>query len=105
MKRKVINALLDLGIPAGIKGFDYIVDAIDLMQDKEWRNGKITALYYKIGEQNNATVSRVERGMRTAFNAALKNTDSETLKKYLGNQKPTNGNILHALYYKLSEDE
>lgn len=105
MKSKVINALLDMGVPAGIKGFDYIVDAIELMQGKEWRNGKITVLYYKIGEQNDTTASRVERGMRTAFNAALKNTDAETLKKYLGNQKPTNGNLLHALYYKLAEDE
>lgn len=104
-RKKVINALLDMGIPAGIKGIDYIADAIELMQENEWRHGKITVLYYKIGEKYNATASGVERGIRTTFNAALRNKSPEELKKYIGMQKPTNGNLLYALYYKLQEDE
>lgn len=44
MKNKAINALIEMGLPADIKGFHYIVDAMCLLESTEWRNGKITAL-------------------------------------------------------------
>lgn len=104
MRKKIIDTLLDLGIPAGVLGFGYIVDAIELIQEKEWRDGKIIVLYYEIGKKNNTTASKVERAIRWAFESAFRSNNSEKLKKYLGAQEHTNSNLLHALYYKISEE-
>ena len=105
MKKKVINALIELGIPVSIKGFQYIVDTICLMQDKSWRNGKITALYYKVGEMNETTASKVERAIRHAFSVAVSKGNPEIVNKYLSFQNTTNGNLLHTLYLRLTEGE
>ena len=105
MKNKTINVLIELGIPANVAGFQYIVDAMCLFEDKDWRNGKITVLYEKIAKMNNTTASRVERGMRTAFDSALSRGNSGQVARYLTFQKPTNGNLLHVLYLRLTEEE
>lgn len=106
MKKKVTNALLEMGIPANISGFRFIVDTICLMEDQSWRNGKITLLYYKVAEINGSTPSRVERGIRHAFSVALKKGKPEKIEKYLVSPMvTTNGNLLHTLYLRLSEDE
>lgn len=101
MKNKVIDILIEMGIPADNCGFQYIVDAMELLQQKEWRYVKLTALYHKIGIMNNVTISRVERGMRTAFAAAYQNGSEEMIKKYLSTQNRTNGNLLYILYYRI----
>lgn len=36
MKNKTINALLEMGMPADIKGFHYIVDAMCLFEHEGW---------------------------------------------------------------------
>lgn len=105
MKKKTINALIEIGMPADIKGFQYIVDAMCLFEDKEWRNGKITNLYEKIGKMNNTTASRVERAIRNAFGHVILKGNLEDVEKYLTLQSTTNGNLLHVLYLRLAEDE
>ncbi|MCI9621612.1 MAG: hypothetical protein HFG85_17170, partial [Dorea sp.] len=48
MKNKAVNALIEMGMPANVKGFQYITDAMVLFEeDKAWRS-KLTALYRKI---------------------------------------------------------
>ena len=49
MKQKTINALLNMGMPASIKGFGYIVDTMVLFEsDKEYYHGKTMNVYEKI---------------------------------------------------------
>ena len=105
MKNKAINALIEMGMPADIKWFHYIVDAMVLFEDKEWRNAKTVALYYKIAKQNNTTTSRVERAMRHAFQTVTTKGDLEIVKRYLTLIHPTNGNLLHTFYLKLTQEE
>lgn len=105
MKNKTVNALIELGMSADIKGFQYIVDVMCLFEKTEWRNGKITSLYKKVAQMNGTTASRVERAIRVAFKAVLTKGKLEQVEKYLTFQKPTNGNLLHVLYYRLAEDE
>lgn len=105
MKNKAINALLEMGMPADIKGFQYIVDAMLMFEDKEIRTGKITALYYEIGKKNNTTASRVERAIRHAFGIVLSFGKHKSVEKYLAFHNTTNGNLLHVLYLRLTQEE
>lgn len=105
MKNKAINALVEMGMPADINGFQYITDAMCLFEEKEWRQGNITFLYMKIGKMNETTPSRVERAIRHAFGVVLTKGNLEAVEKYLTMQNPTNGNLLHVLYLRLSQEE
>lgn len=105
MKNKVVNALIEMGMPADIKGFYYIVEIMVLFKDDTWRNCKITALYHKIAKNNNTTASRVERAIRHAFQIVTTKGDLEKVNKYLTLQHTTNGNLLHTLYLKLTQEE
>lgn len=105
MKNKAINALLEMGMPTGIKGFDYIVDAMCLFEeDIEWKH-KISALYRKIAQIHGAPEKSVERCIRHAFSALLIKGNQKAIRKYLGDQKPTNSNLLSILYLRLSQEE
>ncbi len=105
MKNRAINALVEMGMPADIKGFQYIVDAMCLFEEKEWRNGKTTVLYYKIGEINGVKPQNVERSIRHAFEATLAKGNPKVVKKYLSFECTTNGSQLHLLYIRLKQQE
>jgi hypothetical protein len=105
MKNKAINALIEMGMPADIKGFGYIVDAMCLFEDEKWLHGKTTDLYREIGRKNNTTMSRVERAIRHAFEIVTVKGYLEAVKKYLTMQDTTNGNLLHTLYLRLTQED
>ena len=105
MKNKAVNALIEMGMPADIKGFYYIVDAMVLFENKKWREAQTTALYHQIAKQNDTTASRVERAMRHAFQKVTTKGDLEVVNKYLFLISPTNGNLLHTFYLKLTQEE
>ncbi len=104
MKNKTINALIEMGMPANNKGFHYIVDAMCLFENPEWRNGKITVLYEEIAKMNSTTASRTERAIRHAFSFVIEKGHLETIEKYLTLQNTTNGNLLHVLYLRLMQE-
>lgn len=104
MKNKAINALIEMGMPADIDGFKYIVDAMCLFEDIEWREGKILALYHKIALINKTKYSRVERAIRHAFGNVLNKGNLQMVNKYLTFHSPTNGNLLHVFYIRLTEE-
>lgn len=105
MKNKAINALIEMGMPADIKGFHYIVDAMVLFENEDWRKYKTVALYHEIAKLNNTTASRVERCIRHAFQFVTTRGDLEIVNKYLTLQRTTNGNLLHTFYLKLAQEE
>jgi len=105
MRNKAINALIEMGMPADIKGFGYIVDVMCLFEKDEFRNMPITKLYSLLAKRNNATTSRVERAIRHAFSVILTNGMLETVEKYLTFQNTTNGNLLHVFYLRLTQEE
>lgn len=105
MKKKAINALLEMGMPADINGFNYIVDAMILLEKEEWWNCKITTLYYKIAKDNKMTSSKVERCIRHAFSVVLREGNMNAIQKWLTFAHPTNGNLLKTLYLRLTQEE
>lgn len=106
MKNKTINALIEMGMPANIKGFHYIVEIMTMFQEDETLIfDKTTALYKKLAEKDNSTASRVERAIRHAFGSVLIKGNMQAVKKYLTHQNTTNGNLLNVLYLKLTQEE
>lgn len=104
MKNKAMNALLEMGMPANVKGFQYITDAMVLFEeDKAWRL-KLTALYHKIAEMNGVTPSGVERAIRHAFSIVLTRGYLEAVERYLTMQNTTNGNLLSVFFLRLSQE-
>lgn len=105
MKNRAINALIEMGMPANIKGFDYIVDAMCLFDENDsWRTGKTTDLYLKLGQMNQATPSRVERAIRHAFQTVLIKGNLKVVEKYLTFHNAVNSNLLAVFYIKLSQE-
>lgn len=107
MRNKTINAMLELGISANTKGFDYIADAMELLQEDEELRFHICQLYDKIAAKYEAaTNSRVERAIRHAFQSVLLHAPLEVTEKWLTQTgKQTNGSLLAIFYLKLKEVE
>lgn len=101
MKDKAVNALLEMGAPANLKGFNYIVDAMILFEDDKWLKSKMMNLYAQIASMNNSTASKVERAIRSTFKKVLDSGDLEIIEKYLTYKNTSNGNLLHVFYLKL----
>ena len=104
-RTKIEDALLAMGVPAGIKGFNCIADAVMLLDTEEWKNEKMEALYYKIGKMNNTTSSKVERAIRFAFETARKKGEHETVNHYIGFTNCENSNSLKQLHMMLKREE
>ena len=103
MRKKAINALLEMGMPVNLLGFKYIVDAMVLLEDEDWNNCKITSLYFKIAKMNNTTYQRVERCIRHAFGNVFKKGDLVFVQKWLTFNNKTSGNLLYTFHMKLAE--
>lgn len=106
MRDKVIDVLLDVGVPAGVKGFSYICDAIEIFDtDPYYADGKMSALYIVIAKKNDTTSSRVERAIRHAFETAIMKGNQDMVNKYLDTVNTQNSNLLKTLYLRLKQEE
>lgn len=52
MRNRIINTLIELGLPANVKGFKYIVEIISkYAEDESLMSGKLEVLYYMLGKK------------------------------------------------------
>jgi len=105
---EVTTMMHQLGIPAHVKGYQYIRDAIIMVIEDVSLLGAITKeLYPAIAKKYNTAPSRVERGIRHAIELAWERGHMETLKRIFGysmnieRQKPTNSEFIALLADKL----
>ena len=106
MRDKTIDVLLQMGVPASIKGFTYICDAIELFDtDPYYPDGKICSLYFEIARLHETTASRVERAIRHAFEVALTKGDRDIVELYLDCEHTQNSNLLKTLYFRMQQEE
>lgn len=105
-REKIEDTLIAMGIPAGIKGFTYIVDAIENF-DERGTNIQITKeLYPAIAKKNNTTPSRAERAIRHAFGIVRSHKGNpEVVEKYVGFTNCNNSSSLKQLYMMLKREE
>ena len=109
---KVTDILHQIGVPAHIKGYQFLRDAILLtMNEPEYINAVTKRLYPEIAKKNDTTASRVERAIRHAIEVAWDRGDVDTLNSYFGytihnlRGKPTNSEFIAMIADKMRLDK
>ncbi len=104
----ITNLIHEVGIPAHIKGYQYLRDAITLVvDDMDMLSAVTKELYPSIAKMNNTTPSRVERAIRHAIEVAWNRGKIETLDTLFGytvkndKGKPTNSEFIAIIADKL----
>ena len=104
----ITNVIHEVGVPAHIKGYQFLRDAITLVVNRPEILGCITKeLYPTIAMMNNTTPSRVERAIRHAIELAWNRGRVETLENLFGytvqqnKGKPTNSEFIAIIADKL----
>ena len=97
----VTDVIHEIGVPAHIKGYQYLREAIMLaIDDMDVINSVTKVLYPEVARKFNTTPSRVERAIRHAIEVAWDRGDLETLQKFFGytvsniKGKPTNSEFI-----------
>lgn len=104
-RAKIEDALISMGIPTGIKGFTYIVDAVEIF-DERGTNIKITKeLYPAVAQKSDTTPPRAERAIRHAFEVARSKGKLEAVNYYIGFTNCNNSSSLKQLYMMLKREE
>lgn len=105
---EVTTMMHQIGIPAHVKGYQYIRDAILMVVEDVSLLGAVTKeLYPSIAKKFDTAPSRVERGIRHAIELAWERGHTDTLKRIFGysmnieRQKPTNSEFIALLADKL----
>lgn len=101
LQYKITKVILELGVPANIRGYHYIRDAIIFcINDFELLNYVTKELYPSIAKKYNTTPYKVERAMRHAIEVAWTRGDKDTIDKMFAHTvnknrgKPTNSEFI-----------
>jgi len=101
LETMVTNIIHEIGVPAHIKGYLYLREAIMLaVKDMDVINAVTKVLYPTIAKTFNTTASRVERAIRHAIEVAWDRGDIDILQKFFGytvsntKGKPTNSEFI-----------
>lgn len=108
LDEKISNIFISIGIPAHIKGYQFLREAVKLAVEEPEIIGSITKrLYPAIAEKFETSSSKVERGMRHAIEVAWNRGKIENintlfgLRIYSSNEKPTNGELIALIADKM----
>ena len=101
LEREVTRIIDQIGVPAHIKGYQYLRMAIMLVvEDCDRVNSLSKYIYPFVAEKYQTTTSRVERAIRHAIEVAWDRGDVDTLNSYFGytiqnnRGKPTNSEFI-----------
>ena len=104
----VSDIMHELGVPAHIKGYQYLREAILLTVNSPDMMSSVTkVLYPTVAKTFNTTASRVERAIRHAIEVAWDRGDIDVLSSYFGytiqnsRGKPTNSEFIAMISDKL----
>ncbi len=108
-EERVANLFLSLGIPAHVKGYQYLREAVRMVIDNHDLINRITKeLYPGIARRYGTSSSKVERAMRHAIEVAWNRGRLENTNQLLGvnlfseRDKPTNGEFIALIADKAS---
>lgn len=104
----VTEIIHQIGVPAHIKGYHYLREAIILsVKNSEIINSVTKLLYPTVAKNHGTTSSRVERAIRHAIEVAWDRGDIDVLNSYFGytiqndRGKPTNSEFIAMISDKL----
>lgn len=101
LEMQVTEIIHQIGVPAHIKGYQYLRDAILMaITDEQIINAVTKRLYPAVAKRHATTSSRVERAIRHAIEVAWDRGDVDVLNSYFGytihngRGKPTNSEFI-----------
>ncbi len=101
LEMRVTEIIHQIGVPAHIKGYQYLRDSILMaIEDEEIINAVTKRLYPAVAKKHGTTSSRVERAIRHAIEVAWDRGDVDVLNSYFGytihngRGKPTNSEFI-----------
>lgn len=106
---ELVTAIIhEVGVPAHIKGYQYVREAIMItVENMDVINSVTKVLYPEVAKRFHTTPSRVERAIRHAIEVAWDRGDIETLQRFFGytvsniKGKPTNSEFIALIADKL----
>ncbi len=108
LEKDVTDMIHEIGVPAHIKGYQYLREAIMMsVQDVEMLGSITKVLYPSIAKKYQTTPSRVERAIRHAIEVAWSRGRMETLDALFGytintgKGKPTNSEFIALIADKI----
>ncbi len=108
LETDVTNIIHEVGVPAHIKGYQYLRDAIIMsVTDMEMLNSITKILYPTIAKRHQTTPSRVERAIRHAIEVAWSRGKMDTIDELFGytvsngKGKPTNSEFIALIADKI----
>jgi two-component system response regulator (stage 0 sporulation protein A) len=108
LDERISAIFLTIGIPAHIKGYQYLREAVKMVVEEQTLINRITKeLYPGIGRHFDTTASKVERAIRHAIEVAWTRGKIENINQVFGhniytrNDKPTNGEFIALVADKL----
>ena len=108
LEKDVTDMIHEIGVPAHIKGYQYLRDSITLsLKDAEIINSVTKVLYPTIARKYETTPSRVERAIRHAIEVAWNRGNTDTLNDLFGytincgKGKPTNSEFIALISDKI----
>lgn len=108
LENEVTAIIHEVGVPAHIKGYHYLRDAIMMsVKDMEMLGAVTKILYPAIAKKHNTTSSRVERAIRHAIEVAWSRGKIETIEELFGytinegKGKPTNSEFIALIADKI----
>lgn len=109
LQQQITKMIHDIGVPANIKGYRYLREAIKLAaEDLDRINNMTECIYKPIALADSSTPKRVRCAIRSAVEIAWDRGDLDTLFSYFGytvsntKGKPTNSEFIALLADKLS---
>lgn len=104
MEKRIEDVLIEMGIPANISGFDFIKDAV-LILDKNGVRVKWTSVYFDIGKKYGKSASKVERAIRYAFEVARSEKGNyDIVNHYIGFASTNNASSISLLYRTIKRE-
>jgi two-component system, response regulator, stage 0 sporulation protein A len=108
LEARITRIMHDIGVPAHIKGYLYIREAIEMVvMDVDLLRAVTKELYPSIATKHKTTASRVERGIRHAIDVASTRGNATTINNLFGHSlavdktKPTNSQFIAIIADKL----
>ena len=101
LERYITDIMLDVGVPANLKGYHYLRDAILLSgRDMEVVSCVTKLLYPTVAKRFKTTNQKVERAIRNAIEVSWERGNTETFEKMFGysaqegRTRPTNSEYI-----------
>ena len=111
LERYITNIMLDMGVPAHLKGYHYLRDAILMSgKDMEVVSSVTKLLYPTIAKHFRTTDQKVERAIRNAIEVSWTRGNTDTFEKLFGysqqsgKTRPTNSEYIARIADKVRLD-